>query len=73
MLDRPPSLRGPRPDFPTDYGYDLWVVYLVWAAVVLALYPVCRWYAGLKQAEPIANPQLPLRLQFRLQFLNSEF
>ena len=49
MLGSPPSLRGPRPDFPTDYGYDLWVVYLVWVAIVLALYPVCRWYAGLKQ------------------------
>ena len=49
LLDRPPSLRGPRPDFSTDYGYDLWVVYLVWAAIVLALYPLCRWYAGLKQ------------------------
>jgi len=49
MLVTPPSLRGPRPDFPTDYGYDLWVVYLVWIAIVVALYPVCRWYAGLKQ------------------------
>ena len=49
LLDRPPSLRGPRPDFPTDYGYDLWVVYLVWAGVVLALYPLCRWYASLKR------------------------
>jgi hypothetical protein len=49
MLPRPPSLRGPRPDFPSDYGFDLWVVYLVWIAIVLALYPVCRWYAGVKQ------------------------
>ncbi len=49
LLNRPASLRGPRPDFPTDYGYDLWVVYLVWAAVVLALYPVCSWYAGIKK------------------------
>ena len=49
LLDRPASLGGPRPDFPTDYGYDLWVVYLVWVAIVLALYPLCRWYAGLKQ------------------------
>jgi uncharacterized membrane protein len=49
ILERPPSLRGPRPGFPADYGFDLWVVYLVWAAVVLALYPLCRWYAGVKQ------------------------
>ena len=49
MLRPPPSLRGPRPDFPADYGYDLWVVYVVWIGIVLALYPVCRWYAGVKQ------------------------
>ena len=35
------SLRGPRPDFPPDYGYDLWIVYLVWIGIVLA-YPLCR-------------------------------
>ena len=34
---------------PPDYGYNLLVVYLVWVAVVLALYPVCRWFANLKQ------------------------
>ncbi len=25
-------------------GYSLWIVYFVWIAVVLALYPVCKWY-----------------------------
>jgi hypothetical protein len=24
------------------------IVYLVWACVVVALYPLCRWFAGLK-------------------------
>jgi hypothetical protein len=24
-------------------------VYLVWAIVVMVLYPLCRWYAGVKQ------------------------
>jgi hypothetical protein len=24
-------------------------VYLVWMVVVLAMYPLCRWYAGVKQ------------------------
>jgi uncharacterized membrane protein len=25
-------------------GYDLWVVYTVWISVVIALYPLCKWY-----------------------------
>jgi uncharacterized membrane protein len=33
---------------PQGYGYDLWVVYLVWLGVVIALYPLCRWFAGVK-------------------------
>ena len=34
---------------PPGWGYSLPVVYLIWGAVVLTLYPVCRWFAGLKQ------------------------
>jgi uncharacterized membrane protein len=34
--------------FPEDYGYSLPVVYLVWIAVVLMLYPLCAWFTGLK-------------------------
>lgn len=29
---------------PPAFGFDLWVVYGVWMAVVLILYPLCRWY-----------------------------
>jgi len=34
---------------PPGWGYSLPVVYLVWAIVVLTLYPLCRWFAGLRQ------------------------
>lgn len=30
-------------------GFNLAVVYLVWLAGVLLLYPLCRWFAGVKQ------------------------
>jgi hypothetical protein len=33
---------------PPGWGYGLPVLYLVWFCVVLSLYPLCRWYAGLK-------------------------
>ena len=34
---------------PPGWGFSLPIVYLVWAVVVLALYPLCRWFAALKQ------------------------
>ncbi len=34
---------------PPGWGFPLPVVYLVWAIVVIALYPACRWFAALKQ------------------------
>jgi uncharacterized membrane protein len=43
-----PTMGGPRELYPPDYGWDLWVVYVVWACLVAALYPICRWYAGIK-------------------------
>ncbi|WP_067029809.1 DUF1624 domain-containing protein [Allomuricauda sp. CP2A] len=30
------------------YGFDLWVVYLVWIVLTIALYPVCSWYNNYK-------------------------
>jgi uncharacterized membrane protein len=34
--------------FPETFGFSLGVVYAVWVGVVLALYPLCSWFAGLK-------------------------
>ena len=34
---------------PPGWGESLPVIYLLWAFVVLALYPLCRWYAGVKR------------------------
>lgn len=44
-----PSMGGDRAQFPPHYGYDLGTVYLIWILVVAALYPVCLWFARLKQ------------------------
>lgn len=33
---------------PPGWGLSLWLIYVTWILVVLALYPVCRWYSGLK-------------------------
>ncbi len=44
----PPSVQGPRAMFPPGFGYDLWVVYVVWVFVVLAMYPACVWFSKLK-------------------------
>lgn len=34
---------------PPGWGYSLPVVYFVWAFVVVATYPLCRWFAALKR------------------------
>lgn len=35
-----------------DFGFALWVVYLVWVLVMLVLYPACRWYLAYKKGHP---------------------
>ncbi len=41
---------------PPGWGYSLPIVYLIWIFVVVALYPLCQWYAALKQRS--SNPWL---------------
>ena len=48
MFQPVPSMGGPPGSFPAEFGYDLWATYLVWAIIVLALYPACRWFAAFK-------------------------
>lgn len=37
-----PNLKG--------YGFNLGIVYLIWIAIVLFLYPICKWYDGYKSS-----------------------
>jgi uncharacterized membrane protein len=34
---------------PPGWGYSLPVVYFIWAIVVISLYPVCSWFAGVRR------------------------
>jgi uncharacterized membrane protein len=40
---------------PKEFGFSLPVVYLLWAGLVLGMYPICRWFASVK-----ANHRHPL-------------
>jgi hypothetical protein len=33
----------------TGYGFSLGATYLIWIAVVLTLYPLCKWYDNYKR------------------------
>ena len=48
MFESPTLLQFPVTK-PQEWGYSLPVIYLIWALVVVALYPLCRWFAALKQ------------------------
>ncbi len=34
--------------FPAEYGFSLPVVWIVWFVLVVTLYPVCKWFADIK-------------------------
>ncbi len=48
IFNPPPSMAGPATLFPVNFGYSIGTVYIVWISVVAALYPVCRWFSGIK-------------------------
>ena len=35
-----------------DYGFKLWIVYLIWISIVVVLYPFCKRYAKYKFDHP---------------------
>ena len=47
LLNFPPAV--PQDQFPPGYGYNLFIVYLIWISIVISLYAPCRWFGGLKR------------------------
>jgi len=43
------SLPSPNAGYPAGYGIGLGWVYAIWIGVVLAMYPICKWFMGVKQ------------------------
>jgi uncharacterized membrane protein len=35
---------------PAGFGVSLGPIYLIWAGAVIAMYPLCRWFAGVKKS-----------------------
>jgi uncharacterized membrane protein len=46
LFTSPVDLFGGPP--PTGYGFNLAVVYAAWMSVIIILYPLCKWFAGVK-------------------------
>lgn len=44
-----PAMGGSAKLFPAGFGWNLAVVYALWAVVVALLYPACRWFANLRK------------------------
>jgi uncharacterized membrane protein len=49
MFQPVPSMGAPQSAFPPQFGYDLWVTYAAWSAIVASLYPLCAWFARYKE------------------------
>ena len=46
--------------YPAAWGFGLPVVYAFWALTVISLYPLCRWFAGVKSRRKESLAQLSL-------------
>lgn len=44
-----PSLAQFPINYPPGWGFSLPILYVMWVSVVIALYPLCVWFAGVKQ------------------------
>jgi len=44
-----PSMGGSLDSYPKGFGYSLPEVYLIWLLVLALSYPLCRWFAGVKE------------------------
>ena len=49
-VDPEPVRSLTRPDF----GGPLWTVYVCWLLSLLAMYPLCRWFAGVKARDDVS-------------------
>jgi hypothetical protein len=49
LIENSPAARELLTKFPEGYGYSLPWILLIWFAVVLILFPACRWLADYKQ------------------------
>lgn len=48
MFESPTLAQYPA-TFPPGWGFALPGVYVAWMGIVVTMYPLCRWYAALKQ------------------------
>jgi hypothetical protein len=55
MLESPTIAQFPFTS-PPGWGFSLPFVYLLWICIIVALYPLCRWFASVKQRH--CNPWL---------------
>jgi uncharacterized membrane protein len=49
LLAPVPSIGGSAKLYPENYGYPLWLVYIMWILVVALMYPLCLWFSRVKE------------------------